>query len=154
MIKDTQHAIHKLSADVINKLSVPNALYDRLLPRFFSSPNSPSLSSNVSVVSVRVCVRDLVLQPSLIGLELSIDQSGLWAEIKVFLSLDTPVAGWEYRGEVGKIQTVGHIRLFVCTFSALRRVSWLFLLCCGGTNFKFKTVIYYLLMEVPQQELA
>ncbi len=58
-------------------------------------------------MSESVC--DLVLQPSLIGLELSIDQSGLCVEIKVFLSLDTPVARWEYRREAGKAETAGHI---------------------------------------------
>lgn len=62
-----------------------------------------------------MCVRDLVLQPSLIGLELSIDQSGLCVEIKVFLSLDTAVARWGYRRrEVGNIETVGHIWAFAC----------------------------------------
>lgn len=68
---------------------------------------------------------DLVLQPSLIGLELSIDQSGLCVEIKVFLSLDTPVARWEYR-RVGKVETVGHIQLFAYIFSALPRVLYCF----------------------------
>lgn len=72
-------------------------------------------------VSESVC--DLVLEPSLIGLELSIDQSGLCVEIKVFLSLDTPVARWEYRREVGRAETVGHIWPFAYMFLALRRVS-------------------------------
>lgn len=46
-----------------------------------------------------VCACDLVLLLSLIGQELSIDQSGLCGEIKVFLSL---VTRWEYRRKVEK----------------------------------------------------
>lgn len=62
-------------------------------------------------VCLCVCedVCDLVLQSSLIRLGLSIDQSGLCVEIKVFLSLDNPVARWEYRKGVGKLKTLGHI---------------------------------------------
>lgn len=59
-----------------------------------------------------VCVCDLVLLLSLIGLELSIDQSGLCVEIKVFLSLDTLFARWEYRREVAKIRTEDNIQPF------------------------------------------
>lgn len=97
MIKDTLHPVHKLSADGINKLSAPNALYHQLLPFLHLSDSLPlSLFRCVSTrVGVCVCVCDLVWQPSLIRLELSIDQSGLCVEIKVFLSLDTPVARWE-----------------------------------------------------------
>lgn len=47
---------------------------------------------------------DLVLQPSLIGLELSIDQSGLHVEIKVFLSLYTRLSG-RSRDEEGAKQS-------------------------------------------------
>ncbi len=148
IIKDTLHSIHKQSADVINKLSVPNALYGQLLCCQFTSPTpSLSLSSNVSVhVCVCVCVCenvcDLVLRPSLIRLELSIDQSGLRVEIKVFLSLDNPVVRWKCRREVGKINTLGHMWPFVTSFQPSRRVLWLRLLCCNVRKMKFRTDNY------------
>lgn len=83
---------HKLPADGINK----------------SSPISCCTSPHLSLFSERlnagvcVCARECECRHCLCvtlccsrhrsGLELSIDQSGLRAEIKVFLSLDAPVA--------------------------------------------------------------
>ena len=70
-----------------------------------------------------MCVCDLAPQPSLIGLQLSIDQSGLRAEIKVFLSLDTPVARWEYRGDLDRTETLGLFWPLPHIFQAPRGVS-------------------------------
>ena len=98
-------------------------------PLFFTSPTH--FSSNVPVlVFVCECVCDLAPQPALIGLELSIDQSGLRAEIKVFLSLDTPVARWECRGDLDRTETSGLFWPPSHIFRALRGVSWLFFLLC------------------------
>lgn len=71
---------------------------------------------------------DLVLLLSLIGQELSIDQSGLCGEIKAFLSL---VTRWEYRREVGKkkrggphlafcFQVLGPAARFAAVFTILQ----------------------------------
>lgn len=123
MIKARLLTKHKRSLDVVNKLSGPNALYDRILPLTY-----PSLSTNLEVnlcvcVWERECARDLVLQPSSIGLELSIDQSGLWVEIKVFLSLDTWLSGWgtEERGSEIKGRRK---RCEPYTYAAPQNVSW------------------------------
>lgn len=92
---DQRRTAHQRSADVIDKSSTISSL----------PPSGPLHASdrrsfsNVRMHFVRVCVCVCAQECVTLcrgchrfGLELSIDQSGLCAEIKVFLSLDTPVA--------------------------------------------------------------
>lgn len=83
-----------------------------------------------------MCVCDLVLLLSLIGLELSIDQSGLCVEIKVFLSLDT---GGRTEGEgVGANETGDHISTPAYMSLVLRSGSGVGYLHCGVTQFNLE----------------
>lgn len=117
---------HKLAADVFNKFHSNQLLLVSSPAALFRSVNA-CVRAQVWLLARRACVRvcvTLCCSRHRSGLQLSIDQSGLRAEIKVFLSLDPPVAKWESRAET-------HIRdylliIFSTASSGLSLSCWAF----------------------------